>query len=174
MFDRELQIVTFRLGKETFGLHILKVQEVIKKVEIVTIPKSPDFIEGVINLRGNIVPIICLRKKFGLPKAEEDPKNRMVVCDFGAFSLGFIVDEVNEVMNIPGQKLENIPPVISTYISEDVIEGVINQEDGMIIMLKIEDILTGDQKEFLIQRSFDGEEEEEKTSGREDEKKGRG
>ena len=97
-----MQLVSFKLGSEEFGIDILKVQEINRIVEITHVPKSPDFVEGIINLRGKVIPIIDLRKKFGLEQKEYTKNTRIIVIELeGGRITGFIVDSVSEVLRIP-------------------------------------------------------------------------
>jgi purine-binding chemotaxis protein CheW len=104
-----LQLVGFRVGGEEFGIDILRVQEIIRAQQLTRVPNSPEFMEGVMNLRGKIIPVIALRKRFGLEEAPPDKQNRIVVVEIQGTVLGFIVDTVSEVLRIPADTVEPPP-----------------------------------------------------------------
>src|SRR5260370_31045558 len=103
------QLVGFHVGGEEFGIDILRVQEIIRAQQLTRVPNSPEFMEGVMNLRGKIIPVITLRKRFGLEEAPPDKQNRIVVVEIQGTVLGFIVDAVSEVLRIPADTLEPPP-----------------------------------------------------------------
>ena len=100
MSDEALQLVTFRLGNEEFGIDIRKVQEINRMIDITKIPNAPPYVEGVVNLRGKIIPIVSLRTKLGLGEADRDKTTRIMVVEIEGTVLGFIVDSVSEVLRI--------------------------------------------------------------------------
>jgi purine-binding chemotaxis protein CheW len=149
--DAELiQLVTFSIGDEEFGVDILKVQEIIRTMEITKVPKAPDFVEGVINLRGNVIPIIDLRKRFGLETREHDKHTRIIVIEINKTIVGFIVDSVSEVLRIPSDTVEPPPPVVAG-IESDYINGVGKLEDRLLILLDLDKLLSGEEVEALGQ-----------------------
>jgi purine-binding chemotaxis protein CheW len=102
--DKELQVVGFRIGRETFGLPISIVREIVRVPEITSVPNAPDYIEGVINLRGRIIPVVDLRKRFGQKSVETNKKNRIVVVELGSRAFGLIVNSASEVLRIARRK----------------------------------------------------------------------
>ena len=149
--DAELiQLVTFSIGEEEFGVAILKVQEIIRIMEITKVPKAPPFVEGVINLRGNVIPVIDLRKRFGLETREHDSQTRIIVIEINKMIVGFVVDSVSEVLRIPQNTVEPPPPVVSGLESE-YISGVGKLEDRLLIMLDLDRLLSSEEKEVLTQ-----------------------
>jgi len=149
--DAELiQLVTFSIGEEEFGVDILKVQEIIRTMEITKVPKAPPFVEGVINLRGNVIPIIDLRKRFGLDTREHDKHTRIIVIEIHNMIVGFVVDAVSEVLRIPANTVEPPPPVVSGLESE-YISGVGKLEDRLLILLDLDRLLSGEEKSKLAQ-----------------------
>lgn len=149
--DAELiQLVTFSIGDEEFGVDILKVQEIIRTMEITKVPKAPPFVEGVINLRGNVIPIIDLRKRFGLDTREHDKHTRIIVIEIHNMIVGFVVDAVSEVLRIPANTVEPPPPVVSGLESE-YISGVGKLEDRLLILLDLDRLLSGEEKNTLAQ-----------------------
>ena len=149
--DAELiQLVTFSIGEEEFGVDILKVQEIIRTMEITKVPKAPVFVEGVINLRGKVIPIIDLRKRFGLSAREHDKDTRIIVIEMTTMIVGFVVDSVSEVLRIPANTVEPPPPVVSGLESE-YIKGVGKLQDRLLIMLDLDRLLSHEEKEALSQ-----------------------
>lgn len=130
------QLVVFQLGDEGFCVDIAKVREINRLVEITKIPQSPEFVEGVINLRGQIIPIIDMRKRFGFSVPEEDSKdNRIMVIETNGSLVGFIVDAVREVLRLSGDVIEPTPELIASDIDRKYIEGVATLEDRLLIVL---------------------------------------
>jgi purine-binding chemotaxis protein CheW len=108
-----LQLVSFTIGQEEFGLDIQSIQEINRMVEITRVPNSPEFVIGVINLRGKVIPIIDLRKRFGFPPKESDKNTRIIVVELGNMVVGFVVDTVREVIRIPKNITEPPPAIIA-------------------------------------------------------------
>lgn len=135
-----LQLVTFKLGDEEYGIDILKVQEINRMTEITTMPKAPFSVEGVINLRGKVIPVVNLRKKFGLDIKEVDAQSRIIVVDIGS-TVGLIVDSVSEVLRISSDTIEP-PPPITGGIGSEYIRGIGKLEDRLIILLDIDKLLS--------------------------------
>ena len=131
-----IQLVSFRLGQEEFGVEILKVQEINRMVEITKVPQAPHYCEGVINLRGKVIPVINLRKKFGLEELEWDRSTRILVCDVDGNVVGVIVDSVEEVIKIPRSTIEPAPEIVSSVDSE-YIEGIAKLEKNLLIFLNV-------------------------------------
>lgn len=146
--EQILQLVSFKLGKEEFGVDILKVQEIIKLIDITTVPNAPKFVEGVINLRGRVIPIIDLRVRLGMERKELDNKSRIIVVELEGKTIGFIVDEVNEVLRIPTDIIEP-PPDMVLGIDTDYIIAVGKLEEKLLILLDLEKVLTTNEKEVL-------------------------
>ncbi len=138
--DRDLQIVGLRIGRETFGLPISMVREVVRVPEITAVPNAPDHIEGVINLRGRIIPILDLRKRFGEKDLEPNKKNRVVVVELEARAIGLIVNSASEVLRIPPSDIE--PPHNIFQEGElNFITGVGKLKGRLIMMLDLNRIL---------------------------------
>lgn len=143
-----LQLVSFNLGKEEFAVDILKIQEINRMVEITKVPKSPEFVEGVINLRGKVIPIIDLRKRFNLPGSENTKQTRIVVVDIDNKVVGLVVDAVSEVLRLPANTVEPPPPIVAGIDSE-YISGVGKLEDRLLILLELDKVLSKDEKKVL-------------------------
>ena len=146
-----LQLVTFRIGEEEFGVDILRVQEIIRIMEITRVPKAPDFVEGVINLRGKVIPIIDLRKRFGLEVKEHDKHTRIIVIEMNNMIVGFVVDAVSEVLRIPADTVEPPPPAVMGGIDSEYISGVGKLEDRLLILLDLDKLLSQEEQAELGQ-----------------------
>ena len=145
MNDEALQLVTFHLGNEEFGIAIKRVQEINRTIDITRIPNAPAYVEGVVNFRGKIIPIINLRSKLGLVEAEQDKATRIMVVEIEGRILGFIVDSVSEVLRINDPNIEP-PPGVTGSNDAVYIEGVINLADRILILLDLNALLGGDHR----------------------------
>jgi len=133
-------LVSFNIGSEEFGVDILKVQEINRMVEITKVPQAPHYVEGVINLRGKVIPIIDLRKRFNLELKEYDKNTRIVVVDIGGNIMGMVVDSVSEVLRLPSSTIEPAPE-IATGINSEYIKGVAKLEDRLLIFLDLSKVI---------------------------------
>ena len=134
------QLVSFKLANEEFGVDIVKVQEIMRVPDIKKVPQMPDYMEGVINLRGSVIPIIDLRKKFVLEVKEKDDQTRIIVVNVSGKTLGFIVDAVEQVLRLSDDQIEP-PPDIGTNIKREYLMGVGKLEDRLLILLKLDRLL---------------------------------
>ncbi|MEZ5360713.1 MAG: chemotaxis protein CheW [Candidatus Zixiibacteriota bacterium] len=134
--DELLQLVSFKIGSEEYGIDILKVQEINRMPEITKVPQAPHYVDGVINLRGKVIPIINTRRKFSLEEKEHDKDTRIVVVDINGEVIGLIVDSVNEVLRIPNSIVEP-PPNVTVDAGADYITGVARLEDRLLILLDL-------------------------------------
>lgn len=139
--DNLLQLVTFRIAEEEFGVDILAVQEIIRPTQITMVPQAAAFIEGVINLRGKVIPVINMRTRFGMPVAEFDSKTRIIVMEFEQKIVGILVDGVSQVLRIPVSTVEGAPPVVCGVGSE-YIKGVGKLDDRLLILLDLDMLLS--------------------------------
>ncbi len=144
------QFVSFRLSNEEYGIPILRVQEIIRYEELTRIPQSEEFIDGVLNLRGRVVPVIDLRKRFTLTDAERNNATRIVVVEIDNQVVGLIVDAVNEVQTIEENQIDP-PPPLGTGISAEYIYGMGKIDDRLIILLNIERILKEEEKAAMAE-----------------------
>ena len=135
--DDLLQLVSFVVGAEEFAVPILSVHEINRMMEITRVPQSPPFVEGVINLRGKIIPVVDLRKRFGMMGSEQTSEHRIVVVEVAKRVVGFTVDRVNEVLRIPTSIVEPPPPMISSIDSEYV-KAVGKLDDRLLILLDLQ------------------------------------
>lgn len=140
----EKQLVIFKLGNEEYGVDIMQVKEIIRTTTITKIPQVPSFVEGIISLRGEILPIIDMRKKFGLPEAERTRQTRILVINLDNVTIGGIVDEVTEVLRLPKDAITPPPPVIRG-INTEYLQGVGQIDGRIIILLDMSKILTSNE-----------------------------
>jgi purine-binding chemotaxis protein CheW len=149
MGDVEEQLVVFDVGEEVYGVDIGMVQEIIRMQAITKVPGAPSFVEGIINLRGKIIPVIDLRRRFRLPAGEAKKSSRIVVVEVDGPVIGMVVDAVSEVLRIPADCIEP-PSMIVTGADSDYIRGIAKLEDRLIILLQLERILSDEQEEALM------------------------
>jgi len=136
-----LQLVSFSLGNEEFGVNILCVQEINRIQQITKVPNAPDYVEGVINLRGRVIPVIDLRQKLNMPRKDHDNSTRIIVVEVSSKTVGFIVDAVKEVIRIPVSVTEP-PPEIVSGINSEYIKSVGKLEDRLLILIDLDKILS--------------------------------
>jgi len=131
-----LQLVSFRVDSEEYGIDILKVQEIIRTVEITRVPRAPHYILGVINLRGKIIPVIDLRQRFGLEACAHDKDTRIVVVDVDGNIVGMVVDAVSEILRLPSGRVVP-PPDAAVSTDSDYIAAVAKLDDRLLILLDL-------------------------------------
>jgi purine-binding chemotaxis protein CheW len=141
-----LQLVSFKIADEEFGVDILQVQEINRMLDVTRVPNAPMFVEGVINLRGRVIPVIDLRKRFGMPQKERDKDTRIIVVELANNVVGFVVDAVSEVLRIP-RNLTEPPPALAASVNEEYITAVGKLEDRLLILLDLEKVISTEQKE---------------------------
>jgi purine-binding chemotaxis protein CheW len=134
--EQQLQLVTFGLGEEEFAVDILSVREINRMMSLTRVPQSPAEVEGVINLRGKIIPVVDLRKRFGLAQAAHSEQSRIVVVEVHGRVIGFIVDRVSEVLRISSRIVEPAP-AMACSVESDFIAGVGKLEDRLLILLDL-------------------------------------
>jgi purine-binding chemotaxis protein CheW len=142
---RSEKYLTFNLGGEQYGLEILKVREIIGIMDITRVPRTPEFIRGVINLRGKVIPVIDLRNKFGMETINDTEQTCIIVVDMqfesNSLLMGIIVDSVSEVLDIETEDIEDTP-IFGASVSTDFIQGIAKTKGGVKILLNIEEVLT--------------------------------
>ena len=138
--DREEQLVVFDLAGESYAVDIGAVQEIIRMQHITEVPRAPQFVEGVINLRGKVIPVIDLRRRFGLTEGEHSRTSRIVVVDVGEHTIGIVVDGVSEVLRIPRSTVEPPSPLVTT-VDSGYLRGIAKLEDRLIILLDLNVVL---------------------------------
>lgn len=139
-----LQLVSFFIGSEEFGVDILYVQEINRMSQVTKVPNAPDFVDGVINLRGRVIPVIDLRLRLGMPKKEADKNTRIIVMEVTGKTVGFIVDSVNEVLRVP-KSVTEAPPELAVGINAEYIKAVGKLEDRLLILIDLEKILSKEE-----------------------------
>ncbi len=142
----ERQLVIFDLSVEAYGVDIGAVREIIRMQDITAVPGTPDFVEGVINLRGKVTPVVDLRKKLGVAVAERSDENRIVVMDIGGQDIGMVVDAVTEVLRIPGDSVEPASAVV-TSADSDYLMGIVKLDSKLIILLNLSKVLSIQEQE---------------------------
>ena len=138
--SKELQIVGFRVGRETFGVPISLVHEIVRVPEITAVPEAPDYVEGVINLRGKIISVIDLRKRFGEREISSSKKNRILVVEVEKRMLGLIVDAASEVLKVPEEEID-LPASVFEEGELNYVTGVGKLSGRLIIMIDLTKIL---------------------------------
>ena len=146
--SEERQLVVFDLASEAYGVDIGAVREIIRLQEITRVPSTPEFVEGIINLRGKVIPVVDLRRRFGLPIGEQTKESRIVVVDIGGRDTGVMVDAVAEVLRIASSSVEPTSSVITTSDSGYLL-GIAKVEDRLIILLDLESVLSEEEKSLL-------------------------
>ena len=148
-----LQLVSFKVAGEEFGVDILKVQEINRMTQITKMPNAPYYVEGIINLRGRVIPVIDLRTKLNLPRIEKNANSRIIIVEINSKVLGFIVDEVSEVLRIPDNITEP-PPALALNINSDFITSVAKLEDRLIILIDLEKIFSEEEEKDIARANF--------------------
>lgn len=143
-----IQLVSFSLSNEEYGVEVLSVREIIRMPSITKMPNTPYFVEGIINLRGKVIPIINLRKQFGLPEDVYNSQTRIMVMDVAGGLVGLVVDAVSEVIRIRSEEIQPPPPLVSGNVSQEFIAGVFNHAERMLIIMDIARIFS--QEEHIL------------------------
>ena len=140
LIENNLQLVTFRVGSEDYGIHIMRVQEIIRVIDAVKVPKAPQYVDGVVNLRGKIIPIINLHKRMGKNITAYTEASRIIIVDVGGRQAGMVVDLVIDVIMVNREYIEPCPSIDSSERS-DYITGVGKQNDRLITVLNLDNLL---------------------------------
>ncbi len=146
----EGKFLTLVLGSEVYGIEILKVREIIKLMDITTVPRTPDYMKGVINLRGKVIPIVDLRLKFSMPEVEHTQETCIIVAEVNKTSIGIIVDSVSEVSNIKSGEIEDAPH-LGQGVDTNFILGLGKTKERIVILLDIEQVLSSEEMEIVGQ-----------------------
>lgn len=148
MVEKEGKYLTFTLDDEEYGIGILKIKEIIGMMPITTVPQTPEFVRGVINLRGKVIPVVDLRLRFGMMAMEYTERTCIIVVEIESQSetvmIGIVVDSVSEVLTIGGQDIEETP-TFGTKLNTDYILGMAKMEGGVKILLDIDRVLNADE-----------------------------
>jgi len=146
-----LQLVIFQLGGEEFGVDIMAVQEIIKMPEITAIPQAPEYVAGVINLRGKIIVVVSLGKKFDIQSCDKNEEYKVIVVELENQVIGMMVDSVSEVLRIPSSSVDPAPDIIKSGVSSNYIQGVGKLDDRLLILLDLRNVLSDYETEQLTQ-----------------------
>ncbi|OPY24151.1 MAG: purine-binding chemotaxis protein [Methanomethylovorans sp. PtaU1.Bin073] len=146
-----LQLVIFQLGGEEFGVDIMAVQEIIKMPEITAIPQAPEYVAGVINLRGKIIVVVSLGKKFDIQSCDKNEEYKVIVVELENQVIGMMVDSVSEVLRIPSSSVDPAPDIIKSGVSSNYIQGVGKLDDRLLILLDLRNVLSDYETEELTQ-----------------------
>jgi purine-binding chemotaxis protein CheW len=137
----EIQIACFRLGDDLYAVDIMRIKEIIRPQKLTALPKSPSFVEGVLNLRGTVIPVIDLRKRFDFPVSAHDKNTRLLIVTLGRQLLGLEVDEVTEVITVHVKDIKP-PPLVAKGVRTEYLVGVCLAKDSLIMLLNLDKILT--------------------------------
>tara|TARA_R110001583_G_scaffold26571_3_gene95745 strand:+ start:15720 stop:16208 length:489 start_codon:yes stop_codon:yes gene_type:complete len=146
--DEVFQRVTFQLESETYGINVMQVQEILRYSEIAAVPGAPDYVLGIINLRGNVVTVIDTRSRFGLMPADITDNSRIVIIEAEKQVIGILVDSVAEVVYLKKSEME-VAPHVGTEESSQFIQGVTNRDDGLLILVDLNKLLSDDEWDEL-------------------------
>ncbi len=148
MADKEGKYLTFTLAAEEYGIGILKIKEIIGMLPITSVPQTPEFVKGVINLRGKVIPVMDLRLRFGMPPIDYTERTCIIVVEIdgqsGTILVGIVVDAVSEVLNIKAMDIEKTP-TFGTKLNTDYILGMAKMEGSVKILLDIDQVLSRDE-----------------------------
>ena len=146
--DELIQLVSFMLADEEYGVEVLKVREIIRMPTITKMPNVPQHVEGIINLRGKVIPIISMRRRFGLMENENNSQTRIIIMDVCGSLTGFIVDAVSEVIRIHSSEIQPPPSMmLSGGIGQEFITGVFNHAERLLIIMDIDRMFSEDERD---------------------------
>lgn len=143
--DNTIQVIVFNLGEERYGVEISQVKEIILPTQITRIPNMPDFVEGVLNLRGQIAAIINLRKRLGKEPKKNDENTRIIVVEYNNATIGMMVDSVSEVRYLSSQNIEEIPRFLALRADSRFLKGVGKLEDGLLTLMDLKELFSEDE-----------------------------
>ena len=142
--ENSINLVTFRLGNNEYAIDIMQAKEIIKMEKITLIPNAPNYVEGVINLRGNIIPIVDLKKRFNLEENEGEKNTGIIIVKIDDVDMGIIIDAISKVVSISNSNIQPPPPMLSG-IGQKYIKGVAKLEDKLLVVLDLEKLIVGDE-----------------------------
>ncbi len=143
-----LQLVSFNLAKELYGIEITKVREIILITDITHVPEAPAFLRGLINLRSTVIPVIDLRARFGLPPGEVSDDNRIMVLQACGKTIGIVVDAVSEVLRVKQEQISPPPPTVAG-LGRDYLSGLVKLDNQLLILLDIDKIFGGEEMKVM-------------------------
>jgi purine-binding chemotaxis protein CheW len=147
-----IQLVLFNLAGEEYGVYILDVQEIIRPQDITKVPDNPEFIEGIINLRGTVVPIIDLKSRLGLGNTHIAADTRFIISNIDGQMIGFIVDSVKEILRLEEEALKKAPDI--TRVNKEYIDSVVEQEGKLVIVFDLKRVLSVEEKDLLKRKAL--------------------
>jgi len=139
-----MQLVSFNLGEETYGIEITKIREIILMGQITQIPETPHYIKGLINLRSTVIPVIDLRARFGLAGGDQTDESRIMVLNVGNRTIGIVVDAVSEVLRVSGDQISEAPPTVAS-LGNEYMTGLVRLKEQLLILLDV-DKLFGEER----------------------------
>lgn len=146
-----MQLVSFKLSDETYGIEITKIREIILVGEITRVPETPHYIKGLINLRSSVIPVIDLRARFGLPETELTQDSRIMVLNVGRRTIGIVVDSVSEVLRVSEDQISPAPPTVAS-LGNEYMTGLVRLEEQLLILLDV-DKLFGEQSKAAMDKA---------------------
>lgn len=153
----DMKLACFKVGEQTFSMDIMRIRQIIRPMKITPLPKAPDFVEGMINLRGVVIPLVDLRKRFDIPIENPEAEARVIIASVDRNVVGMIVDEVTEVITIPQTEIQPPPKMISGIQSEFLM-GVCRYKDQILLVMDLNAILSSEEKiKLSILRNNQGE-----------------
>jgi purine-binding chemotaxis protein CheW len=154
--EKEEQLVVFDLEGESYGVNIATVQEIIRMQHITRVPRAPEYVKGVTNLRGRVIPVVNLRQRFGLPLVEDSESARIVVVEIGEQTIGMVVDGVSEVLRLMSDSIEPPSPVVTT-VASDYLRGIAKLDGRLITLLSLDRLLSHQEFKSLNDVASDTE-----------------
>lgn len=145
--ENSINLVTFKLGNNEYAIDIMQAKEIIKMEKITLIPNAPDYVEGVINLRGNIIPIVDLKKRFNLEENDGEKNTAIIIVKIDDVDMGIIIDAISKVVSIATSNIQPPPPMLSG-IGQKYIKGVAKLEDKLLVVLDLEKLIVGDDDDI--------------------------
>jgi len=143
--DELIQLVSFMVADEEYGVEVLRVREIIRMPGITRMPNTPAHVEGIINLRGQVIPIISMRRRFGVSESDYGSRTRIIVMDVGGGLTGFIVDAVSEVIRIHASEIQPPPSAVSGGLGQEFITGVINHAERLLVVMDIDQMFSDEE-----------------------------
>ena len=143
-----MQLVSFKLSDETYGIEITKIREIILVGEITQVPETPHYIKGLINLRSSVIPVIDLRARFSLPENALNNESRIMVLNVGTRTIGIIVDSVSEVLRVSDDQVSSAPPSVAS-LGNEYMNGLVELDDKLLILLDVDQLFDEEQTKAL-------------------------
>ncbi len=155
--EDDLQLVTFKLGDETFGVNVEQVREIVKLEEITRVPRMPTFIEGVINLRGLITTVIDLGHRFGIDGRGHTANSRIIIAEIGENQLGLIVDSVKDVIRAPNKSVSQPPKTMASQVDASFLTGICKLPKQLVMLLDLGKVLTDEEMGEVLEAATDNQ-----------------